>query len=67
MVELSGRIAWVGRKVIDEFEEQYQEANQNENWESAARSVPIKLNDMREQVEKNRSDLEETSIQRAMT
>jgi hypothetical protein len=28
MVELSGRIAWVGRKVMDEFEEQYQEANQ---------------------------------------
>ena len=36
MVELSGRIAWVGSKVMDEFEEQYQEANQNENWESAA-------------------------------
>ena len=39
MVELSGRIAWVGRKVMDEFEEQYQEANENCNRQRV--SVPI--------------------------
>jgi hypothetical protein len=41
MVELSGRIAWVGRKVMDEFDEQYQEPNQNENWDRQRVSVQI--------------------------